>query len=113
MKKDSILLLTIGFLALAMNAFSAHEPQRNSSQRTTITENNIDKNSFSCNGRQQIFADDLDGYAKTEVNQTLPNAPLKVKAPHNGGIQVMGYDGAQINVKVCIVAATHTDAEAM
>jgi hypothetical protein len=78
----------------------------------SIQDNNEEKNSFSCSGRQQIFADDLDGYAKVEFNQQLPNTPLKVKAAHNGGVQVTGYDGAQINVKVCIAAAAHSDAEA-
>jgi len=110
MKKFSIVLMAIGCLAFATNLLTVSGMQRN--RHNVSIRSNGDDNVFECNGRQQIFADDLDGYAKTEVNSTLPNNPLKVKAAHNGGVHVMGYSGTQIQVKVCIAAAARTDAEA-
>src|SRR5579859_1594442 len=114
MKQLSIVLMTVGALAfLSFTADSANFHMQGSHRHLSISDRDRDiGQGFSCAERGGIWSDDMPGRAQSEEDQSFPNQALRIKGAHNGGIHVVAYDGAKINVKLCKSAVSETDAKA-
>lgn len=110
MKRTILLLLVAVFgAALIFEPISASQRQHNS---TTISISD-DKDLAGCDQIKMWIGDAEQ--ARSEIAQTVSRsaAPtLRVEAPRNGGVHVIGWNSDEYSINVCLAASGATSAEA-
>src|SRR3954470_22481835 len=107
-----LLVLSVMVAATFTLVFAKDNPRHNHWGHGVSISQNDSSDSDDCAEHLQIWSDDQPSVARAEETKNLPNAPLKITAAHNGGIQVRNWDKPEIGIKVCKAAAAKNDAEA-
>jgi len=111
MKKASMALLLIA-LAVSSLAYSVEAGQGKRHQGFSIT-TGPDKELRDCS-QIRLTVEDAE-VVQSEQTKTIPqnsNSPLRIQAPHNGGIFIQGWNRNEVAVKACLGAAGDSAAEA-
>jgi hypothetical protein len=111
MKKASIALLMIALAGFGL-AHSAEAGQGRKHQGFSIT-TGPDKELRDCSQVRLSVSDaEVLRSEQTKIISMSSNSPLRIQAPHHGGIFIQGWDRNEYAIKACLGAAGDSAAEA-